>query len=54
MDIKGVLVQWLIDFLIKNFRWCHYANESGVKKENISNKELAGELHEPLIRKLKK
>ena len=27
---------------------------SGIKNENISNKELADELHKPIIRKLKK
>ena len=27
---------------------------SGTKNENVSNKELAGELHKPIIRKFKK
>ena len=27
---------------------------SGIKNENISNKELAEELHKPIIRKLRK
>ena len=30
------------------------ASGSGIKKENMSNKELAGELHKPIIRKFKK
>ena len=58
MDIKWVLLQWLINFLIKRL-WCYcYAcmdlYKSDVKNENISNKELAGELHKPITRKFKK
>ena len=30
------------------------ASGSGFKKENITNKELAEELHKPIIRKFKK
>ena len=48
MDIKDVLLQWFINSLIKK------ASRSGIKNENISNKELAEELHKPIIRKLKK
>ena len=40
MDIKGVLLQWFINFLIKRL-------------QNISKKELAEELHKPIIRKFK-
>ena len=35
MDIKEVLLQWFINFLIKK------TSGSGIKNENISNKELA-------------
>ena len=48
MDIKDVLLQWFIYSLIKK------ASRSGIKNENISNKELAEELHKPIIRKFKK
>ena len=48
MDIKEVLLQWLIIFLLKK------TSGSGIKNEIISNKELAEELHKPIIKKLKK
>ena len=48
MDIKEVLLQWFITFFDKK------ASGSGIKNENISNNELAEELHKPIIRKFKK
>ena len=49
MDIKGVLLQSLINFLIKK------TSGGTGKNKNISNKELAEELteelHKPIIRK---
>ena len=48
MDINVDLLQWLIIFFDKK------ASGSGIKNENISNKELAEELHKPTIRKLNK
>ena len=45
MDIKGVLRQWFLNFLIKQ------TSGGTVKNENISNRELAEELHKPIIRK---
>ena len=39
MDIKEVLLQWFIHFLIKK------TSGGTVKIENICNKELAEELH---------
>ena len=47
MGIKGVLLQWSIIFDKK-------ASGGTVKNENTSNKELAKELHKPVITKLKK
>ena len=47
-DIKEVLLQWFINFLIKK------SSGSGIKNENISNKELAEELNKPIIGKLLK
>ena len=49
MDIKEVLLQWFVNFLIKKT-----TSGSGIKNENFSNKELAEELHKPIIRKSKK
>ena len=43
MDIKQVLLQWFINFLIKE------TSGSGIKNEIISNKELAEELHKPSL-----
>ena len=49
MDIKGVLLQSFINFLIKK------TSDGTGKNKNISNKELAEELteelHKPIIRK---
>ena len=47
MDIKEVLFQWFIKFLIET-------SCSGNKNENIPNKVLAKELHKPIIRKFNK
>ena len=52
MDINADLLQWFINILIKKI--ATVANKPAVKNENISNKELAAELHKPIIRKLKK
>ena len=49
MDIKGVLLRWLITFFQKNL-----TSGGGIKNENISNKELPGEFHKPIIRKCDK
>ena len=46
MDINVDLLQWFINFLIKK------ASGRGIK--NIPNKELAKELHKPIIRNFKK
>ena len=48
MDIKEVLLQWFINFLIKK------TSGSGIKNENICNKELAEELRKAIIRKFSK
>ena len=48
MDIKEVLLQWFITFFDK------ITSGSGIKNENISNKELAEEIHKPIIRKFNK
>ena len=45
MSIKGVLLQWFIIFFDKK------TSGSDIKNENFSNKELAEELHKPIIRK---
>ena len=45
MDVKGVLLQWFINFLIKT------TSSDSVNNENMSNQELAEELH---IRKFEK
>ena len=42
------LLQWSINVLIKK------SSDSGIKNENMSNKELAKELHKLVIRKFKK
>ena len=46
MDINKDLLQWFINILIKK------TYGSGIK--NISNKELAEELHKPIIRNVNK
>ena len=48
MNINMGLLQWMINFLIKQI------SGGTVKNEIISNKELAEELHKPIIRKFKK
>ena len=51
MDVKGVLLQWFVIFfffLIKKLL------VEQLKNENVSNKELAKELHKPIIKKFKK
>ena len=48
MDVKGVLLQWFIHFLIKK------TSGSGIKNDNISNKELPEELHKLIIRIIRK
>ena len=63
MDINADLLQWSINLLIKNFcgtffnkksetlaMWNKFAG-SAIKNENISNKELAKQLHKTIIRK---
>ena len=47
-EIKKILLQWLIYFLIKK------KSVGTVKNENISNKELAEELFKPIIKKIGK
>ena len=47
MDIKDVLLQWSIHFLIK-------ATGSDIKNENMSAQQLAEELHKPIIRNFNK
>ena len=56
MDINLVLLQWSINFLIKENSdgATTLANKSSIKNELISNKELAEELHKPIIRKFEK
>ena len=45
MDINADFLQWSIYFLIKT-----KACGSDTKNENISNKELAADLHKPIIK----
>ena len=48
MGINMGLLQWSLNFLInENFG-------SGIRNKNISNRELAKELHKSIIRKFKK
>ena len=52
MDIKGVIIQWFINFLTKKAfatRENKFAG-SGIKNEKLSNKKLAEELRKPIIR----
>ena len=46
MNIKVNLFQWFIIFFEKN------SSGGTIKNENISSKQLAEELHKPIIRKL--
>ena len=48
MDINVDLLKWFIDFLIKK------TSGGRVKNENIFNKELADDLHKPIISKINK
>ena len=48
MNIKGVLLHWFINFLIKKLL------VAVLKNKNISNKELVEELHKPIIRNFNK
>ena len=48
MDIKEILFQWLINFLIKRVL------AAALKNESMSDQELAEDLHKPVIRKFKK
>ena len=48
MHINVDLLQWFINILIKK------TSGSGIKNENIPDKELAEELHKPIIRKFNK
>ena len=64
MDINVDLLQWYINFLIKNSLRLHghkpratgnkSASGGGIKNENISNKELAEELEKIIIKNLNK
>ena len=56
MDIKGILLQWFLVFFDKKTSATPANNfaGSGIKNENISNKELAENLHRPVIRKFMK
>ena len=47
MDMKGVLLEGFLYFLIKK------TSGGIVKNESVSNKELAEQLHKPIIRKFK-
>ena len=42
------LLRWFINVLIKK------SSDSGIKNENISNKELTEELHKPIIKNFNK
>ena len=56
MDINVDLLQWFIHFLIKKTSGgaTTLANKSAVQNKNISNKELAEELHKTIIKKFDK
>ena len=45
MHVKGVLLQWFINFLVKKLL---------VVLKNMRNQELADELNKPIIRKFEK
>ena len=56
IDIRGLLLQWFIKFVIKKFfatRVNKFANRA-VKTKTMSNKELPEQLHKPIIKKFKK
>ena len=46
MDIKEALLLWFMDFLINNLQVCHI--------KSIPNKQLADQLHKPIIKKIKR
>ena len=46
--VKEALLQWSIDFLIKK------TSGGAIKNGNMSNKELAKELHKPIVWKFNK
>ena len=48
MDIKGVLLQWFIHLFDEK------TSGGAIRNENISNKELAEELHKRILKKFKK
>ena len=48
VNINVDLLQWIINFFIKK------SSGRKVKNENVSNKELAEELRQPIFRKFKK
>ena len=48
MDIKGVLLQWFINFLIKK------TSVSSIKNENMSDQQLTEELLNSVIKKFNK
>ena len=52
MDTKEVVIQWSINFDKKPSGFD--ASGAGVKSEDMSNQELAEELHKPIIRKFEK
>ena len=64
MDINAHFFQWSINFLIKEASGGAVTvarsealatrNKSALKNENMSNKDLAEELHKPIIRKFEK
>ena len=56
MDIKGILLQWFINLLIKKSALLleKSASSEAIKNENILNKELAGQLHKTIIGKFEK
>ena len=48
MHVKGVWPQWFINYLIKK------TSGGAVKIENMSNQELAEQLHKPITKKIDK
>ena len=56
IDINADLLQWSINFFDKKSALLAVisASSRNIKNENISNKELAEELHKRIIRKFKK
>ena len=52
MDMKVVLLQWFIEFLLKRVLIESLRlNWPVIKNKNMSNKELVEGLHKPIIRK---